>query len=158
MNRCDQDSSSPDRHFLQQNILNSLSSAPGDATGQCRCLPAFLNGMKKEACKIILHNLVQLNFTQDNSWEHRGAIVKYAEKMQLTLDRKLGLATAACDYFSTIQPYLNTPNYLLFLQHDANVIIPNLTLKKDRQLYQIYPNKAGSRHDAQQSNQLVRDL
>lgn len=116
-----QDSSSTAKDLLRQNILDSLSSAPGDSTAQCRCLQPFLNGMKKEACKIILHNLVQLNFTQDNACKYWDAIVKHAEKMQTSLDRKVGLATAACDYFSTILPYLNNPKLIEFARFEETL-------------------------------------
>jgi diguanylate cyclase (GGDEF)-like protein len=121
MTLCTQDSSSTDKHLLQQNILNSLGSAPGDSTVQCHHLQPFLSGMKKEACKIILHNLVQLNFTQDNACEYWEAIVTHAEKMQISLDRKVGLATAACDYFSTIQPYLNNPKLIEFTRFEETL-------------------------------------
>ncbi len=107
-----QDNSSTDIQLLQQNIRNSLSSAPGDSTVQCRHLQPFISGMKKEACKIILNNLVQLNFTRENACKYWDAIVKHAEKMQEHLNRKVGLATAACDYFSSIQPYLNNPKLI----------------------------------------------
>ncbi len=112
MTLCNQDSSSIDRQLLQQNIRNSLSSAPGDSTIQCRHLEPFLSGMKKEACKIILNNLVQLNFTRENACKYWDAIVRHAEKMQTHLNRKVGLATAACDYFSSIQPHLNNPKLI----------------------------------------------
>ncbi len=112
MTLCNQDSSSTNIQLLQQNIRNSLSSAPGDSTVQCRHLQPFISGMKKEACKIILNNLVQLNFTQEDACKYWDAIVKHADKMQDHLNRKVGLATASCDYFSSIQPYLTNPKLI----------------------------------------------
>ncbi len=99
---------------LQQDILSSLSSAPGDSKTQCQHLQPLLKKKKKEVCKIILYNLVQLNFTQDNSCEHWDAIVQHAQKLQTTLKRKVGLATVACDYFSTINPCLDNPKLIEF--------------------------------------------
>jgi diguanylate cyclase (GGDEF)-like protein len=117
----DQDSPATDKKLLQQNILNSLSSAPGDSTTQCRRLQPFLLEAKKEACKIILYNLVQLNFTQENACEYWDAIVNHAERMQLSLNRKVGLATAACDFFSTIQPHLNSPKLIEFTRFEETL-------------------------------------
>lgn len=116
-----QDSSLTDKQLLQQNILNSLSSDPGDSTAQCRRLQPFLLGTKNEACKIILSTLVQLNFTQEDARKYWDAIVKHAEKMQHGLDRNVGLATAACDYFSTIQPYLNNPKLIEFARFEETL-------------------------------------
>jgi len=107
-----QDTSFADRLLLQQNILDSLSSNPGDFTAQCQHLQPFLNGNRKEVCKIILHNLVQLHFTTDNACEHWDSIVTHATDMQNSLDRTVGLTTAACDYFSTIQPCLDNPKLI----------------------------------------------
>lgn len=117
----DQNSSSTEQRLLQQNILNSLSSDPGDSTIQCRHLQPFLLEGKKEACKIILYNLVQLNFTPENACEYWDAIVNHAEKMQISLDRKVGLATAACDFFSTIQPHLNSPKLIEFTRFEETL-------------------------------------
>jgi len=107
--------------LLKQNILDSLSSAPGDSTAQCRCLQPFLKETKKKACKIILHNLVQLSFTQDNACQYWDAIVKHADKMQISLKRNIGLTTAACDYFSTVQPYLNNPKLIEFSRYEETL-------------------------------------
>ena len=114
------DSSSTD-HDLQQNILNSLSSAPGDFTTQCQRLQPFLKENKKETCKIILHHLVQLHFTQDSACKHWNAIVRHAEKMQHSLDRTVGLTTAACDYFSNVLPLLNNPKLIEFARFEETL-------------------------------------
>ncbi|AGF76955.1 diguanylate cyclase (GGDEF) domain-containing protein [Desulfocapsa sulfexigens DSM 10523] len=110
-----------DKELLQQKILLSLSSNPGDSTVQCRCLQPLLESMKKEACELILYNLVQLNFTRDNACKHWDAIVKHAETMQNILNRKVGLATAACDYFSTVEPYLNNPKLIEFKRYEETL-------------------------------------
>lgn len=117
-----QDCSATDKQqLLQQNILNSLSYAPGDSTAQCRRLQQFLTGTKKEACRIILYNLVQLNFSKDEACTYWTAIINHAEKMQTSLGRKIGLATAACDYFSTIRPYLNNPKLIEFTRFEETL-------------------------------------
>lgn len=116
-----QDCSAADKQLLQQNILNSLSSAPGDSTAQFRRLQPFLIGTKKEACRIILYNLVQLNFSKDEACTYWNAIINHAEKMQTSLGRKIGLATAACDYFSTIRPYLNNPKLIEFSRFEETL-------------------------------------
>ncbi len=121
MTHTNKESSTTDESLLRQNILDSLSSAPGDSTAQCRCLQPFLDATRKEACKIILHNLVQLSFTQDNACRYWEAIVEHAEKMQISLDRKIGLTTAACDYFSTVQPYLNNPKLIEFSRYEETL-------------------------------------
>jgi len=100
---------------LQKEILASLSCAPGDSTAQCERLQPFLSATKKEACQIILDNLVQLHFTRENACEHWDAIVKHATTLRGSLDRTVGLATAACDYFSTINPKLTSPK---LIEHD----------------------------------------
>ena len=100
---------------LQKEILASLSGAPGDATQQCERLQPFLKATKKEACQIILNNLVQLHFTRDNACEHWDAIVQHATTLRGSLERTVGLATAACDYFSTINPQLTSPK---LIEHD----------------------------------------
>lgn len=100
--------------ILQQNIITSLSSDPGNSTIQRRHLKPYLEENKAEACKIILHTLVQLNFPEDNACEHWEAIVSHAEKLQTNLDRRIGLTTAACDYFSTVKPRLSTPKLIEF--------------------------------------------
>ena len=100
---------------LQKEILASLSCAPGDARQQCERLKPFLKATKKEACQIILHNLVQLHFTHDNACEHWDAIVQHATTLRGSLQRTVGLATAACDYFSTINPQLTSPK---LIEHD----------------------------------------
>ena len=97
---------------LQENILASLSSAPGNATIQCERLQPFLRATRKEACQIILNNLVQLQFTRDNACEHWHAVVEHADSLQGSLNRTVGLATAACDYFSTINPRLANPKLI----------------------------------------------
>lgn len=109
-----QDAIHADTTQLQQNILASLSYAPGDSTAQCKRLQPFLDTTKKETCRIILHNLVQLQFNQDNACKHWDAIVEHALKLQGSLDRTVGLATAACDYFSTIDPRLTNPKLIEF--------------------------------------------
>jgi diguanylate cyclase (GGDEF)-like protein len=111
----------PEIQILKQNILNSLSSSPGDFTHQCQQLEPFLKGNRKEVCKIILHHLVQLTFTQDNACEHWDAIVKHAKKLQSSLDRSVGLTTAACDYFSTIQPCLDNPKLIDFARFEETL-------------------------------------
>ncbi len=98
--------------LLQKEILASLSFAPGDSTAQCELLQPFLKNTKKEACQIILNNLVQLQFTQENACEHWDAIVKHANSLQRSLKRTVGLATVACDYFSTINPKLTSPKLI----------------------------------------------
>lgn len=110
----DQDISVIDNYLLKKNILESIRSAPGDSTTQCHRLQPFLDEMKKETCKIILHNLVQLDFTLDNAPKYWDALVLHADKMQTRLNRKVGLATVACDYFSTVRPYLNNPKLIEF--------------------------------------------
>lgn len=107
--------------ILQQNILNSLSSAPGDFTNQCQQLEPLLNKNRKEVCKIILHHLVQLTFTQDNACEHWDAIVEHAKRLQNSLGRSVGLTTAACDYFSTIQPCLDNPKLIEFARFEETL-------------------------------------
>lgn len=121
MTLCDNDSSPTDQHLLQQNILKALSSAPGDFTAQCQQLQPFLNGDNQEACKIILHNLVQLHFSQSSACTHWNSIVAHAEKMQHGLDRTVGLATAACDYFSTVQPCLDNPKLIEFIRFEETL-------------------------------------
>lgn len=106
---------------LQQNILNALSSAPGDFTTQCEQLKDCLHADKKESCKIILYNLVQLTFTQDNACEHWDAIVTHAKFLQNNLTRPVGLTTAACDYFSTIQPSLENPKLIEFARYEETL-------------------------------------
>jgi len=101
--------------ILQEKILASLSCAPGDSTEQCERLQPFLSATRKEACQIILDNLVQLHFTSENACEHWDAIVKHATTLRGSLDRTVGLATAACDYFSTINPKLTSPK---LIEHD----------------------------------------
>jgi len=116
MNRTYLDVSQPgNTAILQKQILASLSYAPGDSAAQCERLQPFLKTTKKEACQIILNNLVQLTFTQENACEHWNAIVKHAGNLQGSLDRTVGLATAACDYFSTINPKLTSPK---LIEHD----------------------------------------
>jgi biotin synthase len=44
---------------------------------------------------------------------------------------------------------------VLGLQRGANIIMPNLTPKKYRQMYEIYPSKAASTEDAEQSCELA---
>ena len=105
---------SPPVSNLQQDILSSLRSAPGDSQAQCQRLQPLLSDKKDEVCKIILYNLVQLNFTSDNSCEYWDAIVQHAEKLQTVLQRKVGLTTVACDYFSTINPCLDNPKLIEF--------------------------------------------
>ncbi len=100
--------------LLQQNIIAALSSAPGDSTIQCQHLQPHLNENEIEACKIILHTLVQLHFAEDKACEHWEEIVKHAKNLQTSLGRRVGLTTAACDYFSTIQPLLNNPKLIEF--------------------------------------------
>ena len=112
---------STEHHLLRQNILHSLSSAPGDFIAQCQHLKPLINGNKDEACKIILHNLVQLNFTQDNACDHWHAIVNHAKSMQSSLGRTVGLTTAACDYFSTIQPSLDNPKLIEFARFEETL-------------------------------------
>ncbi len=107
--------------ILQQNILNALSSAPGDFTTQCEQLKDFLTENKKESCKIILYSLVQLKFTQDNACEHWDAIVTHAKSLQNKLVRPVGLTTAACDYFSTIQPRLDNPKLIEFARFEETL-------------------------------------
>lgn len=97
---------------LQKEILASLSCAPGDAAQQCKRLQPILTATKKEACQIILNNLVQLHFTRDNACEHWDAIVRHASTLRGSLERTVGLATAACDYFSTINPQLTSPKLI----------------------------------------------
>lgn len=97
---------------LQQEILASLSHAPGDSSAQCKRLQPFLLETRREACQIILNSLVQLHFTRDNACEHWDAIVKHAIHLRGSLDRTVGLATAACDYFSTINPKLTSPKLI----------------------------------------------
>ena len=94
---------------LQQDILASLSSAPGDATAQCERLQPFLHATKEKTCRIILNKLVQINFDDDNACKHWDAIVDHASTLQGSLARSVGLATAACDYFSTINPRMSNP-------------------------------------------------
>ena len=107
--------------LLQQNIIASLSSAPGDSATQCQHLQPHLNENKNEACKIILHTLVQLNYPEDNACEHWEAIVKHAKKLQTNLGRKVGLTTAACDYFSSILPRLNNPKLIEFARWEKTL-------------------------------------
>ncbi|MBU0944861.1 MAG: diguanylate cyclase [Proteobacteria bacterium] len=99
---------------LQQEVLSSLSSAPGDSMEQFQRLQPLLNKKKNEACKIILYNLIQLNFTPENTRAHWDAIVQHAKHLQTTLQRNVGLATVACDYFSTINPCLDNPKLIEF--------------------------------------------
>ncbi len=94
---------------LQQNILASLASAPGDAAAQCERLQPFISATKEETCRIILNNLVQINFDHENACKHWDAIVDHATTLRGSLARSVGLATAACDYFSTINPRLANP-------------------------------------------------
>ncbi|HIQ37232.1 MAG TPA: diguanylate cyclase [Desulfocapsa sulfexigens] len=117
----EQNNPSTDCHLLQQKILGSLSSAPGDFTAQCELLKPFLNRNEKEACTIILYNLVQLTFTRDEARRHWHAIVKHAKKMQSSLDRTLGLTTAACDYFSTVKPSLDNPKLIEFARFEETL-------------------------------------
>lgn len=97
---------------LRHNIIESLGSSPGDFEAQCHCLEPFLATQKKEACKILLHNLVQLTFPLENACQQWDAIITHAAAMQKDLKRKIGLATAACDYFSNIYPRLNNPRLI----------------------------------------------
>lgn len=99
---------------LQQDILASLSSAPGDAAAQCKRLQPFLHATREETCRIILSNLVQINFDNDNACKHWDAIVDHASTLHGSLSRSVGLATAACDYFSTINPRLANPKLVEF--------------------------------------------
>jgi len=117
----DQKKKPAEHHLLQQNILDSLSSAPGDFTAQCYHLKSFLSGNEKEASKIILYNLVQLTFTQDEACEHWHAIVQHAKNMQSRLNRSLGLTTAASDYFSTIKPSLDNPKLIEFARFEETL-------------------------------------
>lgn len=111
----DNQNNSPSKlQLLQKNIVASLSSAPGDSTIQCQHLQTYLEKNKTEACKIILHTLVQLNFSPNNACQHWEEIVKHAGKLQAKLGRQVGLTTAACDYFSTIQPCMDTPKLVEF--------------------------------------------
>lgn len=112
---------SSDLQKLQQDILSSLSSAPGDSKAQCQRLQPLLQDKKNEACKIILYNLVQLNFTHENACEHWESIVRHARKLQKTLRRKVGLATVACDYFSTIKPCLHNPKLIEFARFEETL-------------------------------------
>jgi diguanylate cyclase (GGDEF)-like protein len=121
MTLSNQDTFSTDRDLLEQNILNSLSGNPGDFTAQCRNLQPFLKETKQEACKIILDNLVQLNFTLDNASKYWDAIVDHAQQMRSSLNREIGLATAACDYFSTVRPYLNNPKLIEFKRFEETI-------------------------------------
>ncbi len=116
-----QDTPCTGRALLEQNILNSLSTNPGDASVQCRHLQPFLADRKQEACKIILDNLVQLNFTLDNAAQYWDAIVSHAEEMRKSLNREIGLATAACDYFSTVRPILNHPKLIEFKYFEETI-------------------------------------
>lgn len=109
------------RALLEQNILESLGAAPGDASAQCRHLQPFLADRKQEACKIILDNLVQLNFTLDNAAQYWDAIVSHAAEMRKSLNREIGLATAACDYFSTVRPVLNHPKLIEFKYFEETI-------------------------------------
>lgn len=121
MTLVNQDAFPTDRDLLEQNILDSLSADPGDATAQCRKLQPFLKETKQEACKIILDNLVQLNFTLDNASKYWDAIVTHAQDMRGSLNREIGLATAACDYFSTVRPYLNNPKLIEFKRFEETI-------------------------------------
>ncbi len=100
------------KNSLQDNILASLGSNPGDSTTQCAHLQPFLDQTKMEACQIILENLVQLHFSQDKACQHWDAIVQHADILQGSLDRTVGLATVACDYFSSINPRLTNPKLI----------------------------------------------
>lgn len=113
--------SAPDKHLLQQIILDSLSSAPGDFTAQCEHLKPILRESEKEAYTLILYNLVQLTFSQEESRKHWHAIVEHARKMQSSLGRALGLTTAACDYFSTINPSLDNPKLIEFSRFEETL-------------------------------------
>jgi len=114
MSPFNQPPTSSDLQQLQQDILSSLSSDPGDSKAQCQRLQPLLNGKRNEACKIILYNLVQLNFTPENACEHWDSIVQHAQNLQTVLQRNVGLATVACDYFSTINPCLDNPKLIEF--------------------------------------------
>ncbi len=107
--------------LLQQNIITSLSSDPGNSNIQRQHLQPYLDKNKAEACKIILHTLVQLNFPEDNACEHWEAIIKHAEKLQTSLKRRIGLTTAACDYFSTVKPRLNNPKLIEFARLEETI-------------------------------------
>ena len=107
--------------LLQQNIIASLSSDPGNSTIQRQHLQPYLDKNRAEACKIILHTLVQLNFPDDNACEHWEAIIKHAEKLQASLKRRIGLTTAACDYFSTVKPRLNNPKLIEFARLEETI-------------------------------------
>ena len=100
--------------LLQREILTALSSAPGDSTLQCSKLKPLFNKNREETCQIILHNLVQLNFPPGDACTHWNAIVKHAHTLESSLKRKVGLTTAACDYFSTINPCLDNPKLIEF--------------------------------------------
>jgi len=121
----DQDSShnhSPSKlQILQQNIITSLSSDPGNSTIQRQQLRPYLDENKVEACKIILHTLVQLNFSENNACEHWEAIVNHAEKLQTSLERQIGLTTAACDYFSAVRPRMNNPKLIEFARLEETI-------------------------------------
>lgn len=121
MSPFDQPPSSSDLQQLQQDILSSLSSDPGDSKMQCQHLQPLLKKKKNEACKIILYNLVQLNFTHENACEHWDSIVQHAQKLQTSLQRKVGLATVACDYFSTINPCLDNPKLIEFARFEETL-------------------------------------
>ncbi len=98
--------------LLQQDIVSALSSAPGDSTIQCQQLQPSLRKNKIHACQTILHTLTQLQFTENNACTHWEAIVKHTKKLQTSLGRRVGLTTAACDYFSSIQPHLDNPKLI----------------------------------------------
>lgn len=121
MDQDNKSGSSVNNELLQQQIILSLSSNPGDSTVQCRCLQPLLDSMKRDACKIILHHLVQLTFSRDDACRHWDAIVNHAETLQNSLNRKVGLATAACDYFCTVQPSLNNPKLIEFKRYEETL-------------------------------------
>ncbi len=120
MNQIPQPSTSKE-HVLQEKILHSLSSAPGDFSIQCEQLKPVLKEGGKEACTIILNILVQLTFSREEAQKHWFAIVQHARKMQSSLGRPLGLTTAACDYFSTINPSLDNPKLIEFARFEETL-------------------------------------
>lgn len=110
----DQNKTRSELQLLQQNIITSLSSDPGDSTIQCKHLQPHLKKNKTEACKAILHTLVQLRFQENHACQHWDAIAEHAKTLQSILNRSVGLTTAACDYFSTIKPRLTNPKLIEF--------------------------------------------
>ncbi len=106
---------------LQREILSSLSSAPGDSTAQCEKLQHLFAKNKDETCQIILHNLVQLHFSAEDACVHWEAIVDHAHSLEKRLERGVGLTTAACDYFSAINPCLDNPKLIEFTYFEKMV-------------------------------------